>query len=195
MPVSALVVLAAIASRKQSYGFERALDTLIGAGVGVAVSLALPASRVTDARQTIRRLAWGLSRVLEDMAAGLQETWTSSEAAEWRRAARTARDRLVEEAKEAVGNGREAAKWNLRDRRHVIELSRYEELMPRLERTAIGVSVISRGLDDHAHLTGGEHQAMPDMAACWARSATPSASSASACSARPTSTTSPSRRR
>ena len=26
----------------------------------------------------------------------------------------------------------------------------YEDVMPRLERTAIGVSVISRGLDDHA---------------------------------------------
>ena len=42
VPVSALVVLAAIASRKQSYGFERAFDTVIGAAVGVAVSLALP---------------------------------------------------------------------------------------------------------------------------------------------------------
>jgi hypothetical protein len=37
--------------------------------------------------------------------------------------------------------------------------------MPRLERTAIGVSVISRGLDDHARLSGATHSAMPAMGA------------------------------
>ena len=37
--------------------------------------------------------------------------------------------------------------------------------MPRLERAAIGVSVISRGLDDHAHLSGTTHGAMPAMGA------------------------------
>ena len=37
--------------------------------------------------------------------------------------------------------------------------------MLRLERTAIGVSVISRGLDDHARLTGTTHRAMPAMGA------------------------------
>lgn len=40
--------------------------------------------------------------------------------------------------------------------------------MPRLERTAIGVSVISRGLDDHAHLSGTTHRAMPAMGALLA---------------------------
>jgi hypothetical protein len=37
--------------------------------------------------------------------------------------------------------------------------------MPRLERTAIGVSVISRGLDDHARLVGTSHPPMPAMGA------------------------------
>jgi hypothetical protein len=67
-----------------------------------------------------------------------------------------------------VGNGREAAHWNVRDRRHITELGRYEEALPRLERAAIGVSVIARGLDDHAQLTGGEHRPMPDMASLLA---------------------------
>ena len=71
-----------------------------------------------------------------------------------------ARDRLLEDTKEAVGNGREAAQWNVRDRRHIAELGRYEDVLPRLERTAIGVSAISRGLDDHARLSGGEHRPM-----------------------------------
>ena len=71
----------------------------------------------------------------------------------------------MRQAIEAVGNGREAARWNIRDRRHVEELGHYEEVLPRLERTAIGVSVISRGLDDHARLAGTTHRAMPDMGA------------------------------
>jgi hypothetical protein len=71
----------------------------------------------------------------------------------------------VDQANEAVGNGRDAARWNFRDRRHVDVLARYEEVMPRLERTAIGVSVISRGLDDHAHLSATTHRAMPAMGA------------------------------
>ena len=98
------------------------------------------------------------------MGEGLNGTWTATQTTEWRLKARTARERLVDETKEAVGNGRESARWNLRDRSHRAELGRYEEVLPRLERTAIGVSVISRGLDDHVHLSGSEHRAMPDMA-------------------------------
>ena len=44
MPVSVLVVLGAVAVTEHSSGWWRAVDTLIGAAVGVAVSLAFPAS-------------------------------------------------------------------------------------------------------------------------------------------------------
>ena len=56
IPVSALVVMAALAAGEQSYAGERALDTVLGAAVGVAVSLALPASRRDDAGS--RCAAW-----------------------------------------------------------------------------------------------------------------------------------------
>jgi uncharacterized membrane protein YgaE (UPF0421/DUF939 family) len=163
VPISVLVVLAAVASDPVSFGGARAFDTVLGAAVGVAVSLVLPASRLVDARQTLDRLARSLGDVLDAMGAGLQQAWSTDQTGDWRRRARTARDRLVRQASEAVGNGRESARWNVRDRRHIEVLGRYEEVMPRLERTAIGVSVISRGLDDHAHLTGRTHPAMPAM--------------------------------
>ncbi len=157
MPVTVLVVLAALSANHASYGWERAFNTVIGAGVGAAVSLALPASRVKDARQTIQRLGTTLGDVLRTVSAGLREPWTTKQTTEWRRKARAARDRLVTDAKDAVGNGREAAQWNVRDRRHVAELGGYEDFLPRLESTAIGVSSIARGLDDDAHdVAGGE---------------------------------------
>jgi uncharacterized membrane protein YgaE (UPF0421/DUF939 family) len=167
VPISGLVVLTTVSLSPQTSAWQRAVDTLIGAAVGVVVSLVLPASRLVDARQTLDRLGASLGGVLETMGAGLQQPWSTDQTAEWRRTARTARDRLVVQAVEAVGNGRESAEWNLRDRRHIDVLSRYEEVIPRLERTAIGVSVISRGLDDHARLAGATHPAMPAMGALF----------------------------
>jgi uncharacterized membrane protein YgaE (UPF0421/DUF939 family) len=151
VPVSVLVVMAALATHHATEGWERAVNAVIGAAVGAAVSLALPASRLKDARQTLERLGGTLGDVLEAMGGGLRQTWTSRETSEWRRKARAARDRLVADARDAIGIGRESAQWNIRDRRHVDELARYEQALPRLERTAIGVSSIARGLDDDAH--------------------------------------------
>jgi uncharacterized membrane protein YccC len=151
-----------LASTEGTYGWERALSTVIGAVVGIVVSLVLPASRVKDARQTLERLGTALGDNLEAMSTGLSDRWTAAQTGDWRRKARVARDRLVHDAKDAVGSGREAAQWNVRDRSHIEELGRYEEALPRLERTAIGVSVISRGLDDDAHTVDGE---LPPMGA------------------------------
>jgi uncharacterized membrane protein YgaE (UPF0421/DUF939 family) len=165
VPISMLVVLSAVASAHTDSGWERAVDTLIGAGVGVVVSFVLPASRLVDARQTLDRLASSLGTILDSMGAGLEQPWTPEQTDEWRRHARTARERLVDQANEAVGNSKEAARWNVRDRRHVADLARYDEVMARLERIAIGISVLSRGLDDHARLGGPTHQPMPAMGA------------------------------
>jgi hypothetical protein len=166
VPVSLLVVLSAVAATPGE-GWRRALDTLIGGAVGVAVSLALPASRLRDARHTLDRLGTTLADLLESIGAGLREPSSVAATEEWRRTARVARQRLVVQAADAVGNSREAARWNVRDRRHITELARYEEMLPRLERTAIGVSVITRGLDDHARLGAGEHRAMPALGALF----------------------------
>ena len=164
VPISMLIVLAAVGSTQQDSGWLRAVDTVIGALVGVIVSFALPASRLVDARQTLDRLADSLRDLLRTMGTGLQEPWTTQQSGEWRRDARTTRDRLVAQAVEAVGNGRDVARWNVRDRRHVDVLGRFEEILPRLERTAIGVSVIARGVDDHANLSPtASHGAMRGM--------------------------------
>jgi uncharacterized membrane protein YgaE (UPF0421/DUF939 family) len=165
VPISGLVVLTAASLSPESSAWRRAVDTVIGAAVGIVVSLVLPASRLVDARQTLERLGASLGDVLETMGSGLEQPWSTDQTVDWRRTARTARDRLVRQAAEAVGNSREAAQWNVRDRRNVQVLSRYEAIMPRLERTAIGVSVIARGLDDHARLAGPAHPAMPAMGA------------------------------
>ena len=88
VPISGLVVLTAASAGAESSAWRRAVDTLIGAGVGIVVSLVLPASRLVDARQTLERLAASLGDVLETMGSGLQHTWSTDQTAEWRRTAR-----------------------------------------------------------------------------------------------------------
>lgn len=165
VPVSALVVLAAISATPSTRPILRAVDTVIGAAVGVAITFVAPASRLVDARQTLGRLAANTADVLTAMGTGVATTWTAEQSAEWRRRARTTRDRLVQQATEAVGSSREASRWNIRDRGHLPEMAKFEEALPRLERTAVGVSVIARGLDDHAHLHGTSHSKMTSMGA------------------------------
>ncbi len=165
VPISLLVVLSAVAANPSSSGWYRALDTVIGAAVGVVITLVLPASRVVDARQTLDRLGGGLGEILETMGSALEERWSTEQTREWRRTAHTVRDRLVDQATEAVGNGRESARWNVRDRRHVEVLGRFEDMLPRLERTAIGVWVIARSLDDQARLADGQHRPIEAMGA------------------------------
>jgi hypothetical protein len=165
VPISVLVVLSTVTPDRVRFGGQRLLDTVIGAAVGVIVSLAFPASRLVDAHQTIERLGDSLATLLDEMGVGLTEPWSVQQTEQWRRRARTTRERLVAQAAEAVGQGRESARWNVRDRRHIDALGRFEDEMPRLGRAAIGVSVISRGLDDQARLAHPAHAAMPAMGA------------------------------
>lgn len=165
VPVSVLVVLTTVSVSDQSSSVHRAADTLIGAVIGVGVSLALPASRLLEGRQNLERLATGLRDTLREIAVGLQHDWSTEQTQEWRRRARDVRERSVGAAVEALGNGRDAIRWNFRDRRHLDEFVRYEHALTTFERTAIGVSVISRGIDDHARLSGSTHAPMPSIGA------------------------------
>ena len=79
VPISGLVVLTAASVSPESSAWRRAVDTIIGAAVGIVVSLLLPASRLVDARQTLERLGTSLGDVLETMGSGLQQPWSADQ--------------------------------------------------------------------------------------------------------------------
>jgi len=162
VPVSMLAVLAA-ADSNSGEAWHRVVDTIIGAAIGVVVSLLFPASRLVDARQTVGRLGESLADSLDTMGTGLQQPWSTEQTKSWRHQARLSRGPLVDQAIEAVGNGREVARWNVMDRRHIAELKKFEQVLPRLERTSIGVAVIARGLDDYARITDTSRKPMMGM--------------------------------
>jgi hypothetical protein len=63
------------------------VDTILGAAVGVGISLVFP-HRGSSARQTLDRLADNIAKVLESMGTGLQATWSTEQTTSWRRQAR-----------------------------------------------------------------------------------------------------------
>jgi uncharacterized membrane protein YgaE (UPF0421/DUF939 family) len=165
LPITLLLVLGVVSSGKTSYALGRAVDTLIGAAIGGLVSLALPASRLQDARETIARLASATAVSLQMMSDGLRRPWSQQDASEWNERAQRARYRLARQAVDAVGAGEQAAKWNHRDRRHLGQLGQYQEMASRLERVSISVSEIARGLDQTANRVSGAHPPMARLSA------------------------------
>src|SRR5262249_5136026 len=83
LPITVLLVLAVVSSGQKGYGIGRAVDTIIGAAFGGAVSLALPASRLQEARNALARLTAELADCLATMGAGLQQPWSEQTTSAW----------------------------------------------------------------------------------------------------------------
>src|SRR6476660_5109115 len=95
VPVSMLAVLAA-ADSNSGEAWHRVVDTIIGAAIGVVVSLLFPASRLVDARQTVGRLGESLADSLDTMGTGLQQPWSTEQTRSRRHQARLSRGPLVD---------------------------------------------------------------------------------------------------
>jgi uncharacterized membrane protein YccC len=165
LPITVLFVLAVVSLGQKSYGVGRAVDTIIGAATGAVVSLAFPASRLREAHDALGRLAAEAAECLDAMGAGLQQPWSEEVTSAWEDRAQRARTGLARRAVDAVGSGRRAARWNHRDRGHLGDLSRYEDMAPRLERISIGVSEIARDLDRAAARRPDPHPSTPKLGA------------------------------
>jgi uncharacterized membrane protein YgaE (UPF0421/DUF939 family) len=165
LPITVLLILAVVSNGQKSYGIGRAVDTVIGAAIGAAVVVALPASRLQDARDALTRLAAEIADCLAGMGRGVQQPWTAEVTEAWQDRAQRIRGRLARRAVDTVGSGRRAARWNYRDRRHLDDLDRYETMAPRLERVTVSVSEIARDLDRTAARTPGPHPPTPKLGA------------------------------
>ena len=166
VPISVLVVLTAAGTESRRALAGREAPGHRPRGCGRSRRLVGDAGvAVVDARQTLDGLARSLGGVLETMGSALQQPWSTEQTEDWRRTARTRATASCGRPSRRLATAVRLRARNIRDRRHVEELGHYEEVLPLLERTAIGVSVISRGLDDHARLAGTTHRAMPDMGA------------------------------
>jgi len=121
--ISALLAL----SLGSTYGYERMIDTAIGAGIGVLVNaLIAPPTYVNEASQALRRVGDDLSALLGDVAAGLTRSPDRGTVQRWLTRAREI-SAAVRTADATVSQGEESLRFNHRAAAEVERLQRIGE--------------------------------------------------------------------
>jgi uncharacterized membrane protein YgaE (UPF0421/DUF939 family) len=147
VPVSAM--LAFVVGRvTPSYGGQRVVDTLIGAGIALVVVLLSPTAPPPEeiasrAQAPLRRC----SEILRAIATGIESQWTREQAVTWLEGSRsliatTAKARKDHDAHQL------SARWNARALRERPALERASQALVVGERLALNTRSISRALVD-----------------------------------------------
>jgi uncharacterized membrane protein YgaE (UPF0421/DUF939 family) len=151
--VGALLVM----SLGSAFGVARLADSLIGAAVGIAVSLLLPSTvGVRSTTQMLGELGEGTSELLSDMGTGLLGNWRD-QSRRWLQRAREL-DAQVGEASDSLAEAEESLQLNLRHRLSPVSLVQLKETLRAMEHMADEVRAIARTLLD----LSGELAASPE---------------------------------
>ncbi|WP_345802357.1 FUSC family protein [Microbacterium sp. AZCO] len=128
--ISAILVLA-LGTATPSYAFDRVLETLIGALIGIVVNVAIvPPVAVAPAHRAVDELGDALADALDRLADALTTPQSAAELAQLLDDARAVRPEL-EAAEAAIAAGAESLTLNPRGRRHRDELDALEALLER----------------------------------------------------------------
>lgn len=148
VPISAMLILA-VSWQADTAAWSRVDETLLGAIVGVLVSLSAPSLHVQPAGDALGALGARTAALLRDVGGRVTREWATDDADGWVSDARGL-SRSVEEARGAVERGEESLKLNPR-RRSVDGAERsLASGLTSLESIAIHVRVICRSLRDRA---------------------------------------------
>jgi uncharacterized membrane protein YgaE (UPF0421/DUF939 family) len=153
VPISAMLVLT-VAGHSE-LGFARVYETLIGAGVGVLVSLLTPQVYVQPAGDAIGALATEISQLLRSMAADLEREWTSETAMRGLKRARELQD-VVARARQALARAEDSVRFNARGWRTAHVPNTLRPGLTALEYAAINLRVVNRVLVDRVDGVPGQ---------------------------------------
>ena len=170
-PQSSQVAITAlfVFSIGSGYGVARIIDTLVGAGIGIAINAVVaPPVHLKSAAEAITDLAADIAHLLQDMGRDLSHEWTLSDAREWLERARNL-TQPVHDARAAVRRAEESLRLNPRKweppaavtrsprSRQLVQkwrapphLFRRREALFALEHAAIQIRGIARSLTDAA---------------------------------------------
>ncbi len=155
--VTALLVLAV--SGQRDFAFDRLWETLIGAGVGIAVNVVLvPPVYVQSAGDSLVVLGRSMAGLLSDTADGLRKGWTEDSARKWLTAAWKL-DRPLADARSALVTAEDSLRFNPRQRRARQADDSLRSGLSALEHAAITVRGLMTALVDRVR--GAREEEMP----------------------------------
>jgi hypothetical protein len=145
VPISAMLVLAVAGNT--DVGLARVYETLIGAGVGVLVSMLMPQAYVQPAGDAIGNLATDVGHLLRSMADDVEEEWTADRAMKGLKRAREF-EGAVATARAALSRAEDSVRLHPRGlaAAHVPQTLRSG--LTALEYSVINVRVVNRALVD-----------------------------------------------
>jgi uncharacterized membrane protein YgaE (UPF0421/DUF939 family) len=145
--ISAMVVLALGLGSHSHVGLDRVYETLIGAAVGVAVSLAAPPVYVRPAGEAIGALAERISQLLRSVAVDMERDWSHERALDALKRARGL-EHAVRNAQNALTRAEDSLRLNPRRRAAAYAPERLRSALTALEYSVINVRVSCRCLAD-----------------------------------------------
>jgi hypothetical protein len=162
VPISAMLVLA-VAGETEQAAVTRVLETLIGAGAGVAVNALLgPSVYVQPAGNAIGELTKDLADLLRTMGEELTEHWSGEQARAWVRRTQEL-DGPLRAAEAALARGEASLRLNPRGRRLVEATPSLRAGLAALEHAAVDVRAICRDLADLAEALEERGQPEPEV--------------------------------
>ena len=146
--ISALLVLS-LGAATPGYAFDRVLETIIGAAIGIVVNVVLvPPVAVAPARRAVDALGEEVSASLERLADALEKPPTRAGVEELLLTARLMRP-MRDAAERSIAAGRESLTLNPRARRHRDELVALSATLDRLSPIVTQVIGMTRAFADH----------------------------------------------
>ncbi|TDD71835.1 FUSC family protein [Actinomadura rubrisoli] len=153
VPISTMLIFALGASSEFA-AKERVLETLVGAGTGLAATFLVPTVRVRPAEEAVQDIAERLRNLIKEIADDLSGDAVEGEAAGWQREAeRLARD--IVSTDQALGAAEQSVRLNPRARRLVDAGVALRNAIETMEHFTLSLRGLTRSLADDERL--GRH--------------------------------------
>lgn len=156
MPISAMLVLAVGGDR--DVADSRVYETLVGAGVGILVNLAIaPPLYLRPAGDAVRDLADRIAGFSRDLARGLRAEWSRAEADHWLTEARSLNPDVAR-ADQVLVRAEAGARLNPRAASTRRQQPRLRSTLTGLERFQLSLREVCRALLDRTYFVPEEEQ-------------------------------------
>lgn len=147
IPISAMLVLS-VGAVTPHYAFDRIIETLIGAAIGVVVNgLIVPPVTLAPAERAVGDLTVQLAAALDDLGDVLQKPSARGRLDELLINARLLQN-MQQKAEEAIATGEESLRLNPRRSAHRDRLEALDSVTPRLARIVTRVRGMTRTVHD-----------------------------------------------